>query len=416
MPDRLTSFFSSLSGEPEPILYPENTFRREYSDETPFQFTVRYFLSGILHVKDMDLFRQETQRYNTPETVLNGIVDAFHDQVVRPVFDELGLFFHYDFDKFGQTRLRLWQYRVEEDTGQVKVELAFIPNIREVIHRRGQTFSLQGCTVSCHQIKGIKSIPSIHEENVRMLRPEALALIRQNELFLYHMETVCIAVLAERDKLIHEAKTYGTATMGTVTVKWEGERLHIAWKNAQTAEGWRMLGFRRTGGFATEEFNEDANGARILDSQEASGSLMDANFPVNEPVYYTFLLRHQTIKQSGNTNTYHSVARFSETLPDQNSPDRLQRQLEELRLHAKIAEAKRAAAEANQRPKTLDEARFSSAQEQIRMAQDSLDLLKRVDQIEQEALQQGDGAREDRWRNQVTEICARLRETVRDLV
>lgn len=403
-------------------------FKRRYQAQTPFGFIAPYRLTGLIEVSDQAAFQYAVnQERGDTGKIIDGIVDAFHREVFLPLLEKERQFFLYNANDYGQIILMPWRYD-EHSNGSLAVKPCSY-YWEEGLHRPVKSalsgFKAFGCILNVVNFDCLEEgVPCI-EENFRMIHPQALAKIREEGLYLQLVEQICIAALHERAKLVPESKQYGREGFGVVATQIVGSVLRISWKNFKAGEGWQLLGFRRTGGFAINEFSDTENGELVVDSAAAEGVTNEAVLPRNEPVYYTFFLRKMESRLLSNERYYcfERVGRFSETIPDADTVAALTRQLEEIRIKAQIAEEEHRAATATKGPLTFDEQRRAGMESQLRLAKDALGLLRSVDEIEADALKELESApnrftpeRAEAWRDEVMDLCARLRENVRRLV
>lgn len=424
----IENVLSSLLSPNRPISCPYHHRKRRYQAKTPFGFIAPYRLNGLIEVRDRVAFQGAVRAHGgSIDEVLDRFVDAFHAEIFLPILEEHRQFFLYHLGGYGELMLELWRYEETSDGALVVNPCDYYSKdgLYLSIQRALQDFIRYGCVMQtvgfyCHE----EILPFI-EENLRMIHPQALARIRQEGQYLQRVEKICIAALFERAKLLPDAKTHGRSGFATLQTQLVGDALKISWKNAKAGEGWKLMGFRRTGGFAPDEFSESGNGVLVVDSAASEGSTVEATLARNEPVYYTFFLRKIEGRLLSNERYYlhERVARFAETIPDADTVRALEKRLEETRLKAQIAEAERKATEANQGPLTFDEQRRAGMESQLRLAKDALGLLRAVDEIEGDALKELDNAperftpeRAEAWRDEVMDLCAKLRENVRRLV
>lgn len=403
-------------------------FKHQYQAQTPFGFIAPYRLTGLIEVLDQAAFQYAVnQERGDTGKIIDGIVDTFHRDVFLPLLFQERQFFLYDVNDYGQIMLMPWRYD-EHSNGSLTVKPCSY-YWEEGLHRSVKSaladFTVSGCILNVVNFDCLEEGVPYIEENFRMIHPQALAKIREEGLYLQLVEQICIAALYERAKLIPESKQQGREGFATITTQLVGNVLRISWKNDKAGEGWQLLGFRRTGGFATNEFSDSESGVLVVDSVVAQGVTTEAALPRNEPVYYTFFLRKTEERLFSNERyyVYERVGRFSETIPDADTVRALEKRLEETRLKAKIAEEERRAADATKQPLSFDEQRRAGMESQLRLAKDALGLLRAVDEIEADALQEMGSAperfapeRAEAWRDEVMDLCARLRENVRRLV
>lgn len=403
-------------------------FKRHFQAKTPFGFVAPYRLTGLVEVVDSATFYDAVDRNGKSiDKVLDRIVDIFHRDIFVPLLEEGRQFFLYDANDYGQIMLMPWRYDEHPDGSLTVKPCSYYweEGLHHAVKSALSGFKAFGCVMNVVNFDCLEEgIPDI-EENFRMIHPQALAKIREEGLYLQLVEQICIAALSERVKLLPNVKTYGKDAFATVTTQLIGDALKISWKNAKVGEGWQLLGFRRTDGFAANEFSDSENGILVVDSAAAEGATVERALPRNRPVYYTFFLRKMEGRLFSNERYYcfERVGRFSETIPDADTVGALARQLEETRLKVQIAEAERTAADATKGPLTFDEQRRAGMESQLRLAKDALGLLRSVDEIEADALKELESTpdrfppeRAEAWRNEVVDLCARLRENVRRLV
>lgn len=422
------NILSSLVAPKRAHTYQYYHFKRPYRARTPFGFIAPYDLRGQVKVEDPDVFQAALDHAGgDADAVVNRIADAFHDEVFLPLFEKERQFFLYDCNSYGHVILTPWRYDETPD-GSLQVQPCSYyckEGLNGLVKRSLPHFNRFGCVVSVVNFVCFEEENTLVKENIDMIHPQALAMIRENGLYLKMIESLCIAALHERAKLIGQIKKYGRDGVCELRTQIMGTVLKISWKNAKAGEGWSLLGYRRTGGFAANEFGDGENGVLVVDSAAAEGTTVETTLPPNEPVYYTFFLRKVETPLFSNQGYYvrDRVGRFAETIPDADTMKALEKQLEETRLKAQIAEAQRKTAEANKGPLTFDEQRRAGMESQLRLAKDALGLLRAVDEIESDALREFESApdrftpeRSEAWRDEVMDLCAKLRENVRRLV
>lgn len=401
--------------EPRRHIYDTYLFERWYRQRTPFGFFVSYQLSGCVDVVDKKAFTDAYPLRGGIQSAISAFVDDYHDSLFCDLIEENRLFFHYDFTHYGDININFWQYTEAED-GILAVEWKnFYSGLNLAVERAKDRFHRDGCVMDLVNLHFTLNDAVTIQENVNMLHPEVIATIRQNGSYLALVEQICVAALAERAKLFRDSKKYGHESLTTIHTQIVGNALKLSWKNAKAGESWKLLGFRKTGGFALNEVSETENGLLIMDSAQAEGETVEAKLPRNEPVYYTFFLKKD--------QRYWPVARFSETIPDEDTVQALVKQLEETRLKAQIAEAERKAAEIKQGKPSFAEERRKGIESQLQLAKDALGLLRAVDAIEADAFKELEQApdrftteRAEAWRDEVADLCSKLRENVRRLV
>lgn len=403
-------------------------FKNLYKAHTPFGFIAPFTLSGYVQVQDEEIFRSAlAQHKGDANTVVRLVVDNFYATVFRRLLAESKLFFLYSYTEYGYILLNLWAYQQQQD-GSINIHICsyYSENgLNEQVKKALHQFSLFGCSIDVINFDCQEGNIGCIEENMHTIPSDVLTHIRENGVYLQLVERICMTALSERAKLFSEKKQHGREQFATLQTHLMGDVLHISWKNAKAAEGWSLLGFRRTHGFSANEFSDVENGVLIVDSAAGEGSTVEAALPRNEPLYYTFFLRRleAPLFSSNRYYVYERVARFTETLPDADTVSALERQLEETRLRAKIAEVQRSAAEVGKKPLTFEEQRRSGIESQLRLAKDALGLLRAVDEIEADSLQELERVpgkfseqRAQAWRDEVQDLCAKLRENVRRLV
>ncbi len=428
MGNMMENVLSALVAPKRAHLYQYYHFNRPYRARTPFGFIAPYELRGQVKVEDPDVFQAALDHAGgDAKNVVNRIADAFHDEIFLPLFEKERQFFLYDCNSYGQVILTPWRYDETPD-GSLQVQPCSYygkEGLNGLVNRSLPHFNRFGCVINVVNFVCFEEENALAKENIDMIHPQALAVIRENGLYLKMMESLCIAALHERAKLIGQIKTYGRDGVCELRTHIMGTVLKISWKNAKAGEGWSLLGYRRTGGFAANEFGDGENGVLVVDSAEAEGTTVETTLPPNEPVYYTFFLRKVETPLFSNQGYYvrDRVGRFAETIPDADTVKVLEKQLEETRLKAQIADAQRKAEEAGKANPTFDEQRRRGVESQLRLAKDALGLLRAVDEIEGDAIREFESApdrftpeRAEAWRDEVVDLCARLRENVRRLV
>ena len=429
MGNMMENVLSALVAPKRAHLYQYYHFNRPYRARTPFGFIAPYELRGQVKVEDPDVFQAALDHAGgDAKSVVNRIADAFHDEVFLPLLRRSNsIFSMYDCNSYGQVILTLGAtMRTRTD----RFRCSRVPTMQGGFECARQDvpyahFNRFGCVVNVVNFVCFEEENTLVKENIDMIHPQALAVIRENGLYLKMIESLCIAALHERAKLIGQIKTYGRDGVCELRTHIMGTVLKISWKNAKAGEGWSLLGYRRTGGFAANEFGDGENGVLVVDSAEAEGTTVETTLPPNEPVYYTFFLRKVETPLFSNQGYYvrDRVGRFAETIPDADTVKVLEKQLEETRLKAQIADAQRKAEEAGKANPTFDEQRRRGVESQLRLAKDALGLLRAVDEIEGDAIREFESApdrftpeRAEAWRDEVVDLCARLRENVRRLV
>lgn len=407
------------------------SFNRLYRGVTPFGFIAPYRLHGHLSVVDEDEFFEACGRSKRNiQSVVDEIIDYFHNEIFLPLIEQRQQFFLYTIlPKYFEIRLSLWQYTQLDDH---RLQIDWKPyysvgGLASSDELALGNFRRNGCQIRTLSVDCEPYQTNAIAENIRMIPQDILAMIRESGLHLKLVEQFCVAALAERMALFYDQKTYGQNEI-TIQTQIIGDALKLSWKNTKASEGWKLLGFRKTGGYDLDDVSETKNGLLVVDSATQEGETVEATLPCDEPVYYTFFLKKQEkpsfwLKEAENLIQYEPVARFTVTMPDEGTAQALAKQLEETRLKAQIVEAEHKVETAKKGKPSLADTQRQHMESQLRLAKDALGLLKAVDQIEADAIAEFERSpdrfsaeRAEVWQDEVIDLCAKLRENVRRLV
>jgi hypothetical protein len=251
------------------------------------------------------------------DSVKRSTVIDYNNQVVLPYLDSLSCFFTTRWEvvkSSGQQCVKPSSsiYRLLQDNDQLVVSRVYDDQIETQL-RKLAPFRKNGCTVSILHFNINNLDTELTELNYAMITDEQKKAILASDRYDAYEEAVAVTALKRRfDLLDKNEQTHPADNFVIETVK-AGRGVKILWRLAHgVPSNHELLGFRRTGGFYPDQWDENNNGTLVIHSYK-SGEVVEF-LNENEPNFYTLFLR--TPPKGGTTQKY-SPVRFQITIGSQ---------------------------------------------------------------------------------------------------
>lgn len=141
-----------------------------------------------------------------------------------------------------------------------------------------------------------------------MISTEDKKAVEQDSRYRTYDEILAIAALKRRlDFERQQFKQVHESDWVTISTEQAGPVVEIKWEIKQRHDGLELLGYRKTGGFSPDQFEEASNGALVVQTTR-SGKTFEP-LKEGETHFYTFLWR-----RSPKPFTYWAASRFQVTL------------------------------------------------------------------------------------------------------
>jgi hypothetical protein len=289
----------------------------------------RRYLDHVVTAKTIANFsvayrmRLEVKRVKTLDYLVGMMFDA---ETVRDEFNRF--FFNPPFEK-GSFRSRLgWPIGTKAEARLAESPRAFIcrevkrngekfvqdislgPLLREVL--ADPQLIVRGCKMTVDELR--EELPDrLIEENYAMLTDEQKNEVLPEERYNELDEILAVAVLRRRlDFVGAQSKQTHDSSMILIQTERAGRRVKISWQfKPEAPQGYDLLGFRRTGGFFADQWDENNNGTLVIHGKR--GAALEAIEPLQEgeTYYYTFILKPS---KADTAYQKYAIARFQMTI------------------------------------------------------------------------------------------------------
>jgi hypothetical protein len=270
---------------PDKLFSIEQTFMAQ----TLSGFDVSYRM--ILQCERIDVPRTIKEEVEN-RFVQKGLAYEFRDKVFLPHFERMSYFWHLD---YGIVAAAGSQFQVrptivgeigEEDGCRV---VRSVPCGRiqiEVEHLR--PMEIRGCRIRLLDFSTLALSDEMIERNYRVLSDQQIKAILGTAEFSAAGEMFAVALLKRRLDFLRDGSRTYTADLFTIETEKAGRTLNIRWRFKAGAENCFLWGFRNTDGFSNDQWDENKNGKRVIDSYKDGEDLQVLDEGV--AYFYTFFL------------------------------------------------------------------------------------------------------------------------------
>jgi hypothetical protein len=300
---------------------------RRFTARTLLNFKVEYQTEFMATRVDEEAFKRHRLLTDHARDVL---AEEVNENAFLPYLEEKGYFFSISVP---------WSVDPNE------IERAFRPTLYQLIKRDGEAFVREYADGSfraeLHQIvyesKGCKInlgcrlrefSDALIEENYAMLTDEQKKVILEDENFAPIEEMLAVAALKRRlDFLGRGTKQRHEADAFRVDVEKAGKALRIRWqfKERRSSGDFELLGYRRTGGFADDPYDEGKNGSLVIHATENNEIVEFLN--TGEANFYTLFVRWE---EDDGSMKKASAIRFQVTMPPEKEIETITKVLQEV--------------------------------------------------------------------------------------
>ncbi len=189
--------------------------------------------------------------------------------------------------------------------------------------KRLRPFERKGCQIAFENIDLPPMRAELVEENYTMLTDRQKELIESDPRFCVLEEALAIAALKRRrDLLDNGGQRHETEELIIETLR-AGRGFKITWRfKKESGKTYELLGFRTTGGFFHDKWNETHNGALVVHSH-IDGNVVEF-LKEGEPTFYTFFLRERETSRNREPKRCSSV-RFQVTIASKDELEEIQK-------------------------------------------------------------------------------------------
>jgi hypothetical protein len=285
---------------------------RTFSIQSSASFEVQYRLCLLVETSEGE-FHNARLCEETTQTVF---AEEYNQDVFHRFLRENSYRFHLGWKK-SVTGSHLDQdFLAKADAFLEKEGEIFVRNVTSSEFEeklRNVAFTKNGCRIAASEIVQNIFPEELIDRNYAMLSQGQREESERDERYSKFDEIVTVAALKRRLEFYraHYRHSYDSSFVSIQTER-IGSRLKIAWQFKKGAlSGWDLVGFRKTGGFFPDQFDEKNNGTLIIHSQENNETTEFLR--EGETYFYTFYLKPS---RSGDLTRY-PVARFQITLTEE---------------------------------------------------------------------------------------------------
>jgi hypothetical protein len=359
-----------------PGYYKTFLFARTFTARSFENFKIQYELEVLCHRRDDEEFKRARMldKYSQQQ-----VVEEFNEEIFLPHLSKNSRFFYFDWrvprpDDVSQEVVQTPVGQFMKEDGEVKFRWVTDTMVGVGAAKAGKV-KKNGCEVQFGSFRNNLFPDELIEENYAMLTAEDKRAIEADDRYGPLVEMIAVAALKRRLEFIgRHSNQKHEAEMFSIESERAGQRVRIRWKRKSAAfAGYELLGFRTTGGFHADEFDESNNGTLVIQSYQDGEDIQPLR--EGEANFYTFFMRSQQKQEDGSRRKV--------------SPLRFQ-----LAISAKEeTEGLRAAIERLEQRKPADPARESMAQalKELGLAmefQDALEAMEKtlIEQVRQKRL------------------------------
>jgi hypothetical protein len=283
---------------------------RIFIEKTFAGFRVPFRIALQCQVTDENEYPKDRKNFEGADSL---VADAYRDQVLMPFLKEQGCFFRLSWCG-GRYKESIYEAfpvtieRVTEENGKVCVREFSQGQIKEAL--RKIPFAHSSCSIKLVEFHtgGLMS-PALIEENYEMLTDEQKKSLLNDPRFNGYEESLAIHALKRRLEFeTQQFQQVHESDWVTITKEQAGRAIKIRWKIKNRFEGLELLGYRKTGGFAPDQFDEGSNGVLVVHDTRTGETFEPLN--EGETYFYTFVWRRSTERPV----TYWAASRFKVTL------------------------------------------------------------------------------------------------------
>lgn len=150
-------------------------------------------------------------------------------------------------------------------------------------------YNKNGCEVKLAHFENNIFTNELIEENYAMLTEEQKEAIQNDDRFGAWEEMLAVAALKRQLDFLKKGKNTFEADYYSIETERAGRSLKIRWKLREGVSGYNLLGFKATGGFSADKWDEHENGIRIVDACK-NGETTEL-LTEGEAYFYTFFLK-----------------------------------------------------------------------------------------------------------------------------
>jgi hypothetical protein len=300
------------------------TLKETFTTRSLANFKVRYQLELLCARADNTEFNRMQMLDAEPQ---RDLAIQYHGDMFQRVFNNGSYFLSFELRRvvIGDCSF----YRIRTPIRQASLEdgKLVVCEVRDT-KIRAETLALpayrkHGCEVTLVRTYVNIFDEKLIEENYAMLTEKQKEAILADKDFGAFQESLAVAALKlQRDFLENRDQRFETKYMTLETTK-AGRGVKIEWKLKEAAGGLSVRGYRKTGGFFGNQFDEQENGELIAHSS-MDGDVVEI-LPENVATFYTFFLLG---KDAEGTERYWSPIRFQITVTPEHERNAIEALLE----------------------------------------------------------------------------------------
>jgi hypothetical protein len=298
-------------------------FNETFVEDTLAGFKVAYTLDFNFERVDNENFNLHKMLKESSQSVL---AHTFNTNRVRRLMFINSWFFHIDWPRATGPHeyFRTPVCRLVPEDGSLYVEQVSEGDVRALFW--SEPFTGHGCKVELVDIRLHRFPENIIKVNYAMLTEEQKKAILMDDRYGAFEQMLAVAALKRRlDFLDNKSENYDGEMFSILTER-VGRGLKITWRLKPAAkQGYDIMGFRRTGGFHADQWDETSNGTLVVHSNK-DGETVEL-LKEGEAQFYTFLLKPW---QETPKNTKRSPVRFQVTIATVEETDAIKTTLERI--------------------------------------------------------------------------------------
>ncbi len=276
------------------------------------------------------------------KTNQTALVIAYNQEIFVPLFNDQSYFFHLAVQMFASADSRYQPRPVELCQCFGKDGAGFLrtcqpSELKEQLALPEHRYPKNGCVVTIQDFYKCALSDELIKENYAMLTKEQRNAVLLDDRYGAFEEMLAVAVLRRRLDLLDNKSQIYDSELFTVETEQIGRGLRIKWRFKPQVKGcgYDIVGFRRTGGFLADRWDEANNGTLVIHGDK-DGEVVEL-LREGEAQFYTFFLKpwHEDEKHPRRSPLRFQVtiATKEETDALRNALDRIERQSLNLSTH-----------------------------------------------------------------------------------
>ena len=255
------------------------------------------------------------------------LANSFNTSRVRRLLFKNSCFFHIDWPRATGPHevFRTLILRLENEEGTLFVNPVSNGELLRLFNE--ETFTGQGCKVELTDIRLPPFDQNIIKLNYAMLTEEQKNAILMDDRYGAFEQMVAVAALKRRLDFLDNKSENHDSELFSIATERVGRGLRIEWRLKSEAKqgGYDIVGFRRTGGFFADQWDETSNGTLVIHSNK-DGQTVEL-LKEGEAQFYTFFLKPW---QEDAKHTKRSPLRFQVTIAPSEETDAIKTTLERI--------------------------------------------------------------------------------------